>query len=150
MISIHVPAMRSRRCVRAISARVNDVPGVQTLEIDLATKSIHVTGPADMGCPNWSTPPTAYWRVAPAATVAPGGVTTRPLRVWFTTTLTLLVVVAPPASCTVTRIAYVPARSNVARAVLAAAVPLWSNAGSVAPAGLDVVDQVYVSPAGPS
>ncbi|WP_324277824.1 heavy-metal-associated domain-containing protein [Blastococcus brunescens] len=46
MISIHVPAMRSRRCVRAISARVNDVPGVQTLEFDLATKTVHVTGPA--------------------------------------------------------------------------------------------------------
>ncbi|SDG05263.1 Heavy-metal-associated domain-containing protein [Blastococcus aurantiacus] len=47
MISIHVPAMTGRRCVRAISARVHDVPGVQTLEVDLATKTIHVTGPAD-------------------------------------------------------------------------------------------------------
>ena len=47
MFSVHVPAMCSRRCVRAISARVNDVPGVQTLEIDLAARTVHVTGPAN-------------------------------------------------------------------------------------------------------
>ncbi|SNR90692.1 multicopper oxidase domain-containing protein [Blastococcus mobilis] len=46
MISIHVPAMNSRQSVRAISARVSDVPGVQILEVDLAARTVHVTGPA--------------------------------------------------------------------------------------------------------
>ena len=48
MISLHVPAMRGRRCVRAISARVNDVPGVQTLAVDVATGVVRVTGPAEL------------------------------------------------------------------------------------------------------
>ena len=48
MISVHIPAMTSRRCVRAISARVNDVPGVQTLEVDLSTGVVRVTGLADL------------------------------------------------------------------------------------------------------
>lgn len=46
MISFHVPAMRSRHCVRVISARVSDVPGVQTLEVDLDAKTVRVTGSA--------------------------------------------------------------------------------------------------------
>ncbi|MFD2091893.1 multicopper oxidase domain-containing protein [Blastococcus deserti] len=47
MISIHVPAMTSRQDVRAVSARINDVPGVQTLQVDYATRTVRVTGPAD-------------------------------------------------------------------------------------------------------
>ena len=47
MISVHVPAMTSRRDVRAISARISDVPGVQTLQADLAARTVRVTGPAD-------------------------------------------------------------------------------------------------------
>jgi FtsP/CotA-like multicopper oxidase with cupredoxin domain len=47
MISIHVSAMSSRQDVRAISARISDVPGVQTLEADLAARTVRVTGPAD-------------------------------------------------------------------------------------------------------
>ena len=47
MITFHVPAMSSRRSVRVISARVCDVPGVRTVEADLATRCIQVTGYAD-------------------------------------------------------------------------------------------------------
>ena len=47
MISVHVPAMTSRQDVRAVSARISDVPGVQTLQADLATRTVWVTGPAD-------------------------------------------------------------------------------------------------------
>jgi copper chaperone CopZ len=42
-----VPGMRSRRCVRAISARVSDVPGVRTVEAALDTGTVRVTGTAD-------------------------------------------------------------------------------------------------------
>jgi FtsP/CotA-like multicopper oxidase with cupredoxin domain len=47
VISIHVPAMSSRQDVRAISARICDVPGVQTLQADLATRTVEVTGCTD-------------------------------------------------------------------------------------------------------
>jgi FtsP/CotA-like multicopper oxidase with cupredoxin domain len=47
VITFHVPAMNSRRSVRVISARVCDVAGVRTVEADLATRSIQVTGSAD-------------------------------------------------------------------------------------------------------
>jgi FtsP/CotA-like multicopper oxidase with cupredoxin domain/copper chaperone CopZ len=47
MISIHVPAMHSRHCVRAISAHISDVPGVQILEADLSDRTVRVTGPVD-------------------------------------------------------------------------------------------------------
>jgi FtsP/CotA-like multicopper oxidase with cupredoxin domain len=47
MISVHVPAMTARQDVRAISASISDVPGVQTLQADLATRIVQVTGPAD-------------------------------------------------------------------------------------------------------
>ena len=47
MITLHVPAMTSRQSVRAISARVCDVAGVRTLEADLVTSTVRVTGPAD-------------------------------------------------------------------------------------------------------
>jgi copper chaperone CopZ len=47
MITVHVPAMTARRDVRAISACISDVPGVQTLQADLATGTVQVTGSAD-------------------------------------------------------------------------------------------------------
>ena len=47
MITVHVPAMTARRDVRAISASISDVPGVQTLRADLATHTVQVCGPAD-------------------------------------------------------------------------------------------------------
>jgi copper chaperone CopZ len=42
-----VSGMCSRGCVRAISARVSDVPGVRTVEARLDTGTIRVTGTAD-------------------------------------------------------------------------------------------------------
>jgi copper chaperone CopZ len=39
--------MCSRGCVRAISARVSDVPGVRTVEARLDTGTVRVTGTAD-------------------------------------------------------------------------------------------------------
>ena len=47
MITVHVPAMTARQDVRAISAVISDVPGVQTLRADLATGTVQVTGSAD-------------------------------------------------------------------------------------------------------
>ena len=47
MITVHVPAMTARRDVRAISASISDVPGVQTLRADLATRTVQVSGPVD-------------------------------------------------------------------------------------------------------
>ena len=44
MITIHVPAMTARQDVRAISARISDIPGVQTLKADLATRTVQVKG----------------------------------------------------------------------------------------------------------
>ncbi len=48
MISFHVPAMDSRQSVRVISARLCDVAGVRTLEADLITRAVRVTGPVDV------------------------------------------------------------------------------------------------------
>jgi len=47
MISAHVPAMSTRQDVRAISARISDVPGVHTLQVDPTARTVLVTGPAD-------------------------------------------------------------------------------------------------------
>ncbi|WP_369259335.1 multicopper oxidase domain-containing protein [Geodermatophilus amargosae] len=47
MIAVRVPAMSSRQDVRVLSARICDVPGVQTLRADLATRTVEVTGSAD-------------------------------------------------------------------------------------------------------
>ena len=46
-ISLRVPTMRSRGCVRVISARISDVTGVRTLAVNLRAKTVRVTGPAD-------------------------------------------------------------------------------------------------------
>ena len=42
-----VSGMRSRRCVRAISARISDVPGVRTVEAHLESGTVRITGTAD-------------------------------------------------------------------------------------------------------
>jgi copper chaperone CopZ len=47
VIAVHVPDMSSRQSVRRISARVCDVPGVQTVEVDVVSRTVRVTGPAD-------------------------------------------------------------------------------------------------------
>jgi len=47
MITVHMAAMTARHDVRAISAVISDVPGVQTLRADLATGTVQVTGSAD-------------------------------------------------------------------------------------------------------
>ena len=46
-IEFHVPGMSSRRCVRLVSGRLSDVPGVRTVEVDLETRTVRVTGTAD-------------------------------------------------------------------------------------------------------
>lgn len=43
----HVSGMCGRGCVRAISARVSDVPGVRTVEARLDTGTVRITGTAD-------------------------------------------------------------------------------------------------------
>ena len=45
--TLHVPTMGSRASVRAISARLCDVDGVRTVEANLSTKTVVVTGSAD-------------------------------------------------------------------------------------------------------
>jgi copper chaperone CopZ len=42
-----IPKMISRHGVRAISARVSDVPGVRTVEARLDTRTLSVTGTVD-------------------------------------------------------------------------------------------------------
>jgi FtsP/CotA-like multicopper oxidase with cupredoxin domain len=46
VIVVRVPGMRSRRDVRAVSARISDVPGVRTLQADLAAQTVSVSGSA--------------------------------------------------------------------------------------------------------
>jgi copper chaperone len=46
--SLHIPGMSCRHCVRAISAAVSDVAGVQTVAIDLETRTVHVNGTANV------------------------------------------------------------------------------------------------------
>ena len=45
MINVHVPAMATRQDVREVSAYVSDVPGVQTLRVDVVARTLQVTGP---------------------------------------------------------------------------------------------------------
>jgi copper chaperone len=48
LFSLHVPSMSCRHCVRAISAAVSDVAGVQSVVIDPDTKTVQVHGTADI------------------------------------------------------------------------------------------------------
>jgi copper chaperone CopZ len=79
VISIHVPAMSSRQDVRAISARICDVPGVQTLHADLATRTVEVTGCTDPAAVGAAIRAAGYaadpWvdGSSPAAPARPGG-----------------------------------------------------------------------------
>ena len=47
MLSFRVPAITCRDCVRKISGRVSDVPGVRTVEVDLVAGVVRVTGDAE-------------------------------------------------------------------------------------------------------
>jgi hypothetical protein len=89
--------------------------------------------------PNWSRAVAANCWVALCATVALVGAMAILVSVWFTVTLTLLVVVALPSEI-VTRKLYTPARVNVAVEFFAALVPLAENV--TAAGGVPVVDQV--------
>lgn len=46
-MTLSVPSMTCDHCVRAISSSVADVAGVRTITVDLAAKTVHVTGDAD-------------------------------------------------------------------------------------------------------
>ncbi|NJC68594.1 cation transporter [Planosporangium thailandense] len=46
-VTLGIPAMLCRRCVRAISRRVRDVPGVESLEVDAALGILLVRGTAE-------------------------------------------------------------------------------------------------------
>ncbi len=48
-LQLSVPGMTCSHCVRAISAAVSDVPDVHTVHVDLATKTVHVTGTTNEG-----------------------------------------------------------------------------------------------------
>ncbi|WP_248963819.1 cation transporter [Sphaerisporangium perillae] len=46
-VNVSVPAMLCRRCVRVVSRRVRDVPGVVWLEVDAARGLVQVRGNVD-------------------------------------------------------------------------------------------------------
>ncbi|MGY1643702.1 multicopper oxidase domain-containing protein [Geodermatophilus sp. SYSU D00703] len=95
MITVRVPAMTARPDVRAISASISDVPGVQTLQADLATRTVQVTGPADPAAITAAVT-AAGFAVAPATdppadgTPLPGTIRTggRPVDTFFSTDTT--------------------------------------------------------------
>ena len=47
MITVHVPTMSTRQDVRAVSGSLSDLPGVETIQADLETRTVQVTGSAD-------------------------------------------------------------------------------------------------------
>jgi len=81
MITVHVPSMTARQDVRAISACISDVPGVQTLLADLATATVQVTGSADPAAITAAVTaagyPAVHRTVAPATDGSPSPGTTR-------------------------------------------------------------------------
>jgi copper chaperone CopZ len=46
-VIVSVPTMLCRRCVRVVSRRVTDVPGVVSLEVDAARRLLRVRGDVD-------------------------------------------------------------------------------------------------------
>ena len=91
MISVHVPAMTAREDVRAISATISDVPGVRTLQADLSTGTVQVTGTADPTAVTAAVSAAGY-AVAPATDGFPPTGTTRtggrPVDTFFSTDTT--------------------------------------------------------------
>jgi FtsP/CotA-like multicopper oxidase with cupredoxin domain len=63
--------MSARTDARAISSRISDVPGVQTLQADLGSRTVHVTGPADPSAVTAAVTAAGY-TIEPANT-RPGG-----------------------------------------------------------------------------
>lgn len=43
-MTLHVSGMGCRRCVREVTARLRDVPGVQTVVADAATSTVRLSG----------------------------------------------------------------------------------------------------------
>ncbi len=43
-LTLHVGGMGCRRCVREVTARLRDVPGVQTVVADAATSTVRLSG----------------------------------------------------------------------------------------------------------
>lgn len=96
MITFHVPLMTARQDVRAISAVISDVPGVQTLRADLATGAVQVTGSADPAAITAAVTAAGYPAVdytvdsatdgsPPTGTTRTGG---RPVDTYFSTDIT--------------------------------------------------------------
>lgn len=46
-IVLSVPGMACQHCVRAISASVSDLPGVEAVQVDLVAKRVEVSGLTD-------------------------------------------------------------------------------------------------------
>lgn len=46
-MTLSVPGMTCDHCVRAISSSVADVAGVKTVAVELASKTVRITGEAD-------------------------------------------------------------------------------------------------------
>jgi copper chaperone CopZ len=44
VITVQVPGMRCRRCVRSVTSRLRDLPGVVTVEANAATGELVVRG----------------------------------------------------------------------------------------------------------
>jgi len=48
-VTVHVDGMSCRHCVREVTARLRDVPGVETLRADAGTNEVVVTGTMTSG-----------------------------------------------------------------------------------------------------
>lgn len=46
-LTVCVPGLTSRQAVRVVSARLRDVPGVESVEVDAPAQLVIVRGPAD-------------------------------------------------------------------------------------------------------
>ena len=47
VLELSVPAMGCRRCVREVTAKLRDVPGVETVSVDAARSHVTLTGSMD-------------------------------------------------------------------------------------------------------
>lgn len=66
-IVMSVPGMTCQHCVRAISASVSDVTGVDTVRVDLHGKRIEVSGSADESAVRAAVADVGYEAVSPHA-----------------------------------------------------------------------------------